>query len=380
MKKLLFFLLYLLFAFQAKTQNTARILNDPVISINFGAGNIRDVNTTMLYNYDRVGFSCPTDGYYAYTSYTSDCFRGDWFTLTEDHTPGDEEGNMMLVNASRASGAFLATTVNGLKAATTYEFSVWMLNVCRISDKCPYPLLPNITIGLQTPGGKIVMQCSTGELPRRTEPQWTRYRALFTMPAAPTSLTLTMIDRSPGGCGNDFALDDIAFREYIQPAPMVKAAPKPPPIVVKKNVPVLKPPPQKRIPESVKKPLQVRKAVIPRNDSPAIPMITLRPPALPPPPPLVANRENPLIRKIEAGPGEIKVDLYDNGEVDGDTVSVYHNNTLLVSNARLSEKAISFRIAINAAHPLHELIMVAHNLGSIPPNTSLMVVTASTLR
>jgi hypothetical protein len=35
---------------------------------------------------------------------------------------------------------------------------------------------------------------------------------------------------------------------------------------------------------------------------------------------------------------------------------------------------------IDAMDPHHELVMVADNLGSIPPNTSLMVVTANNKR
>ncbi len=379
MNKLLFFLLVLSFTFQAKAQTATCIFKEPSVRINFGSGDISELNTSMLYSYRRVEYPCPTDGHYTYTSFTSDCFRGDWFTLTEDHTTGDEDGNMMLVNASPFGGTFLSTTVNGLKANTTYEFAVWMMNMCRISDKCPYPLLPNITIRLQTPEGKVVMQCSTGELLRLAAPQWKQYRALFAMPAAETTLNLTMIDNSPGGCGNDFALDDITFRECIKSIPMVIAAPKPP-VVIKKQPAISKPLLKKLTPEPVKRQLQVSKVVMPRKDSSATPVVRLQPVVLPAPPPLVATRENPLIKKIETEPGEIRLDLYDNGEIDGDTISVYHNNTLVVSHARLSEKAISLRITVDAAHPHHELIMVAHNLGSIPPNTSLMVVTAGNKR
>jgi len=64
----------------------------------------------------------------------------------------------------------------------------------------------------------------------------------------------------------------------------------------------------------------------------------------------------------------------------GDTVTIYHNNKLTVARAGLSEKPISFHIMVNAMHPHHELVMVADNLGSIPPNTSLMVVTANNKR
>jgi len=95
---------------------------------------------------------------------------------------------------------------------------------------------------------------------------------------------------------------------------------------------------------------------------------------------MLTTRENSLVRKIDTEAGEIRIDLYDNGEIDGDTVSIYHNNTLIKSHARLSEKPISFRIAVDPAQPHHELVMVADNLGSIPPNTSVMIITAGSKR
>jgi hypothetical protein len=48
---------------------------------------------------------------------------------------------------------------------------------------------------------------------------------------------------------------------------------------------------------------------------------------------------------------------------------------LIASKQRLSQKPISLRIRVDKMQPHHELIMVANNLGSIPPNTSLMIVT-----
>ena len=48
----------------------------------------------------------------------------------------------------------------------------------------------------------------------------------------------------------------------------------------------------------------------------------------------------------------------------------------MVSRTRLSEKPITANIDINAEEPHHEVVMVAENLGSIPPNTSVMIVTA----
>jgi hypothetical protein len=387
MKKLLFLLLILSFTFESKAQPANCTFKEPVSTINFGTGNVPDRDMEEPFNYSRVMSSCPTDGHYTYTSYTSDCFRGDWLTLPEDHTPGDVAGNVMLVNASYNGGTFLKTTINGLKSGTIYEFAVWMMNVCKPSDKCPFPLLPRITIRLQTPAGKIVAQFGTGELIRRQSPRWSLYRAVFTTPPSKTPLTLTMVDEAPGGCGNDFALDDITFRECVKPTPLVATAPKAP-AVVKRQRAVSKPVRKKVIPAPVKRQPETSQIAKPQEDLPVAitPVaeqrtpVKQRPPVFPAPPPALATRANPLVKQIEAEAGKIRLDLYDNGEIDGDTVSIYHNNVLLVSRARLSQQPISFSIAVDAAHPHHELIMVANNLGSIPPNTSMMVVTAGTKR
>ncbi|MDB5246995.1 MAG: hypothetical protein JWQ40_1389 [Segetibacter sp.] len=378
MKKLLIFLSTFPFTFQAVAQPSNCTFKPPAITIHFGAGDITEVNTLLPYYYNRVPGSCPTDGHYAYTSYTSDCFRGDWHTLEEDHTPGDRSGNMMLVNAARTSGTFLTKTINGLKSGTTYEFAVWMMNVCKITEKCPFPLLPQVTIRLETPEGKMAAQFHTGEIARVTAPKWKKYRAVFTTPPSQTALTLIMVDNAPGGCGNDFALDDITFRECVRPTPIaVKVAAKAP-VTVKRKPAAQMPELKKETPTAVKRPTTISEVTKPQKDLPLhpSPVAKQRTLVLPNLPPVLALRANPLVEQIKTEAGEIKVDVYDNGEIDGDTVSIYHNNLLLVSRKKLAAQPISFRIAVDANNPHHELIMVAHNLGSIPPNTSVMVVTA----
>ena len=39
-----------------------------------------------------------------------------------------------------------------------------------------------------------------------------------------------------------------------------------------------------------------------------------------------------------------------------------------------------YKIKVNPAEPHHELVMVADNLGSIPPNTSVMIITSKNRR
>lgn len=67
--------------------------------------------------------------------------------------------------------------------------------------------------------------------------------------------------------------------------------------------------------------------------------------------------------------------LYDNGYVDGDTVSVVMNGEVIFSRQGLSTKAVSKTIYITKETPDSiKLVMYAENLGSIPPNTGLLVV------
>ena len=380
MEKLLFLMVILPLTFELKAQFANCTFKEPLVAIDFGSGDVTDLNTELLFNYQRVATSCPTDGHYTYTSYTSDCFRGDWFTLSKDHTSGKTGGNMMLVNSSRNSGTFLSTRIKGLKSGTTYEFATWLMNVCKISDKCPFPLLPDITIRLQTAQGKLVAQFRTGELIRWPAPHWRQYLALFTTPRSETALTLTMTNNAPGGCGNDFALDDITFRECVKPTPAVVTTPKTPAVLKRQRKP--KTIQKKETGAFVKERTPINQIVKPQRDLSihTTPVLKQTPLIFPSPPPRLRTRTNSLVRQIETKAGEIRIDLYDNGEIDGDTVSIYHNNALLAAHAKLSQRPISFRIAIDAAHPHHELVMVADNLGSIPPNTSMMVVTAGAKR
>ena len=170
LKKPGFIFIILFFAFSSKAQTNCTFL-PPQFTIHFGAGNIHDVNTDDLYSYRRVAHYCPSDGYYSFASYTSACFNDDWHTLYEDHTGGDADGNMLLVNAGRAGAIFLKMPVTGLKSNTIYELGLWLMNLCRPTKKCPFPLLPDLNIRLETPEGKVVASIVTGELPRVDEPR-----------------------------------------------------------------------------------------------------------------------------------------------------------------------------------------------------------------
>jgi hypothetical protein len=92
----------------------------------------------------------------------------------------------------------------------------------------------------------------------------------------------------------------------------------------------------------------------------------------------IDKRTKQIIKTIEVDSRSFRVDLYDNGQIDGDTISLYLNGKLMVSGQRLSTEPISLNVTMTEDD--NELIMYAENLGSIPPNTALMIVTVGDKR
>ena len=86
-------------------------------------------------------------------------------------------------------------------------------------------------------------------------------------------------------------------------------------------------------------------------------------------------RSKELVKTIIVSTGELRLDFYDNAEIDNDTITVLLNGKLLLYRQML--KATPLTISINAfPNTDYELVMYADNLGSIPPNTALLVITA----
>lgn len=89
---------------------------------------------------------------------------------------------------------------------------------------------------------------------------------------------------------------------------------------------------------------------------------------------LLALRKTLVQENVFFTSDSIHLSLYDNGEIDGDTVTVFLNDAVIVSQQRLSEKAIKYTIPAVNMPDSFRLVMYAENLGTIPPNTGLIVV------
>src|SRR5690606_35085895 len=66
--------------------------------------------------------------------------------------------------------------------------------------------------------------------------------------------------------------------------------------------------------------------------------------------------------------------LYDNGEIDGDTVSVSLNGVMILEKQGLKTAALKKTIPVPSGTDEMTMILFAENLGKYPPNTGLLVV------
>jgi PKD repeat protein len=89
---------------------------------------------------------------------------------------------------------------------------------------------------------------------------------------------------------------------------------------------------------------------------------------------LPEKREKDLQRIIYTNNDSLTVSVYDNGIVDGDSVTLVYNDKIIATHLFLSGKPMTFSIKIDERRNTNELLMYAENLGSIPPNTSLMII------
>jgi hypothetical protein len=82
------------------------------------------------------------------------------------------------------------------------------------------------------------------------------------------------------------------------------------------------------------------------------------------------------VPEIKVDTGTIRLDFYDNAQVDGDSITVLVDKQVILTHQRLSGKPITTYVRIDLNNTFHEVEMVAENLGSIPPNTAILIITA----
>lgn len=89
---------------------------------------------------------------------------------------------------------------------------------------------------------------------------------------------------------------------------------------------------------------------------------------------VIAARKSEFAQVVNFKSDSLVLSLYDNGEIDGDTVSVFMNGQPLMVKQGLKAYAIRKTVYISKDNEDFNLVLFADNLGKYPPNTGLLVV------
>lgn len=139
------------------------------------------------------------------------------------------------------------------------------------------------------------------------------------------------------------------------------------------------------IPVEQKKPVETIVKETKKQEPPVIAVTEQKktePVVIPKTEPVVAPTAAALVKERKTIPAQevlfvsdsLQLALYDNGEVDGDTVSVLMNGELIMAKQGLKVSAIRKTVYIQPGDNEFTLLLYAENLGKYPPNTGLLVV------
>lgn len=184
-----------------------------VLNQTFGTvGNAVSLDGLTIYG--NAQSNCPDDSKYALVpSLDGTCFNSTWYAVPMDHTPNDRVGNMLIVNGGNTPGTFYQQPIGGLCRGTSYEVSVWAMNVLR-TQTCIDPLVPNLSVVIETPTGQVIQSAALGLIQQADAPTWRRYAVTFTMPTSTDNVVIKLVNNQGDyGCGNDLAIDDFQVKQ-----------------------------------------------------------------------------------------------------------------------------------------------------------------------
>ncbi len=167
-----------------------------------------------------------------------------------------------------------------------------------------------------------------------------------------------VIDNYTVGANDPYLIDSIGKLAFTRPVPVIEK-PQPPreEVAMQPQKPVFIPAPTPK-PSIQKTPKPVNEPVV------SAPLTNEQ---------KFRTRTRQLVQEIPLTGDSLELRFYDNAEIDGDSIAVFFNDKMLAQHIRLSETAFIIKLPVAAMQPTNDLVMVAENLGSIPPNTSLMI-------
>jgi hypothetical protein len=87
------------------------------------------------------------------------------------------------------------------------------------------------------------------------------------------------------------------------------------------------------------------------------------------------SRKTIYTMDVEVESDSLRISFYDNGDVDGDSISVFIDKKPVLVKQELTARALNIYVKLDSTKDVNEVTMFAENLGAYPPNTALMVIT-----
>ncbi|MEO8819922.1 MAG: T9SS type A sorting domain-containing protein [Ginsengibacter sp.] len=190
-----------------------------VWSENFGTGTTATTDPDILTSgltYQATG-SLSSEGTYRVINNTQQ--KAEW-QASPDHT-GNANGKMLVVNGQAEN--FYQHTVANTKGFVpgNYVVSIYVMNIDTSVTCGPDPLLPVMTFNVQYLSQSNTWVSLSGSpytanaVAQTKNPTWVNLGSSFSIPdnlsSFPKQIRVTIGDGTEGGCGNDFAVDDIQF-------------------------------------------------------------------------------------------------------------------------------------------------------------------------
>jgi gliding motility-associated-like protein len=198
---------------QGSTQLCEGVLGPPKVFVDFGRGSspgaaLPSGTTTYAYS-----VACGlTPNQYTVVTNTNFC-RGLWWQLPEDHTPGDVNGYMLMVDGNQNRSVVFRTNVTGLIPGTVYEFSAFAGNLYNVVGGTN----PDLTFEIYNQAGVRLGQSGTIDIPATNPFSWQKIGFTFELPLGTTALEIILVDQQRATGGNDFVIDDISFAPCYPP-------------------------------------------------------------------------------------------------------------------------------------------------------------------
>lgn len=209
MRFLLFGLLYLYALSLLNAQECVPSPGPAIFGESFGSGpnpGMALPSGTTSHAYGSIN-----EGHYLISN-TTDLNPGFWHAGL-DHTEGDTDGYMLLLNAAEGPGTFYQKTFTDLCPNTNYIISCFIANIVVPVACIGIAEKPDIQFTVINPDNETIQASNaTGEIFYSSFLDWLEYTLQFRTAPDQTSILFQLTNNAPSGCGNDLAIDDISLR------------------------------------------------------------------------------------------------------------------------------------------------------------------------